>query len=37
MPMDEWRKSSAAVRRLPDLLHEVRDLRRRIDELERGR
>ncbi len=37
LPMEEWRKSSAAARRLPDLLHEVRDLRRRIEELERGR
>jgi len=37
MPMEEWRKSSAAVRRLPDMLHELRALRRRIDELERGR
>jgi UDP-3-O-[3-hydroxymyristoyl] glucosamine N-acyltransferase len=37
MPMDEWRKSSAALRRLPDLLHEVRELRRRVDELERGK
>jgi UDP-3-O-[3-hydroxymyristoyl] glucosamine N-acyltransferase len=35
--MDEWRKTQAALRRLPDLLHEVRELRRRIDELERGR
>jgi UDP-3-O-[3-hydroxymyristoyl] glucosamine N-acyltransferase len=37
MPMEEWRKASAAVRRLPDLLHEVREMRRRIEELERGR
>jgi hypothetical protein len=33
----EWRKTSAVMRRLPDMLHELRDLRRRIDELERGR
>jgi UDP-3-O-[3-hydroxymyristoyl] glucosamine N-acyltransferase len=37
MPMEEWRRASAAVRRLPDLLHEVRDLRRRIEQLERPR
>lgn len=36
-PMDEWKKTQAALRRLPDLLHEIRELRRRIDELERGR
>jgi UDP-3-O-[3-hydroxymyristoyl] glucosamine N-acyltransferase len=35
LPMDEWRKSQAALRRLPDLLHEVRELRRRVDELEK--
>jgi UDP-3-O-[3-hydroxymyristoyl] glucosamine N-acyltransferase len=37
MPMEDWRRSSAAVRRLPDLLHEVRDMRRRLEQLERGR
>ncbi len=37
MPMEDWRKASAALRRLPDLIHEVRDLRRRIEELGRGR
>jgi UDP-3-O-[3-hydroxymyristoyl] glucosamine N-acyltransferase len=37
MPMEDWRRSSAAVRRLPDLLHEVRDMRRRLEALERGR
>jgi UDP-3-O-[3-hydroxymyristoyl] glucosamine N-acyltransferase len=35
-PMDEWRRAAAAARRLPDLLHEVRELKRRIEELERG-
>jgi UDP-3-O-[3-hydroxymyristoyl] glucosamine N-acyltransferase len=35
MPMDEWRKTQAALRRLPDLLHEVRELRRRLDEVEK--
>jgi len=36
LPIDEWKKTQAALRRLPDLLHEVRELRRRVDELERG-
>ena len=34
MPMDEWKKTQAALRRLPDLLAEVRELRKRVTELE---
>jgi UDP-3-O-[3-hydroxymyristoyl] glucosamine N-acyltransferase len=33
----EWLKASAALPRLADLLREVRELRRRVDELERGK
>ena len=29
-----WKKSQAALKRLPDLLQEIRDLRRRLDALE---
>lgn len=30
----DWRRSAAALRHLPDLLHEVHDLRRRLAQLE---
>jgi UDP-3-O-[3-hydroxymyristoyl] glucosamine N-acyltransferase len=34
-PIEEWRRSAAVVRRLPDLLHEMRELKRRIEDLEK--
>jgi UDP-3-O-[3-hydroxymyristoyl] glucosamine N-acyltransferase len=33
--LDHWRKNQAALRRLPDLMHELRELRQRVDELEK--
>jgi UDP-3-O-[3-hydroxymyristoyl] glucosamine N-acyltransferase len=35
VPLEHWRKNQAALRRLPDLMHELRELRQRVDELEK--
>jgi UDP-3-O-[3-hydroxymyristoyl] glucosamine N-acyltransferase len=37
MPLEEWRRAYAALRRLPDLQHELRELRRRVEDLQRPR
>lgn len=34
LPKEEWRRTRAALRRLPDLLHELRELKRRLAEVE---
>jgi UDP-3-O-[3-hydroxymyristoyl] glucosamine N-acyltransferase len=37
VPHAEWRKSEAAIRRLPQLQARVRELQRRLSKLEKGR